>query len=535
VENGVYGKTYIWNKFLSENINNFALASYSYVSLFGINSIDDFKRSIFEQMLPKNQILESPSEKSYIENIEKIKSESKKGLSFFKDITFWGIGVGRFLERASFAYLKNVVVCIDDFERKGSGLSLRDLLGMVSVLKEQKQCKVVLIFNDNEFKKAEFGEYKKFREKVIDTELIFDASSKECVDIAFIEKNIINEKLRIFSESLGINNIRILKKIERLGEQLAEKLNGYELEVMHKAAQSLVLYSWCFYSKGKKIPSFEFVTDVKRHLFNVDREPENLDKKHAEWNQILRNYGHLYTSAFDLVIAAAVEHGYINNTFLQKEAKNLNEQIIQGKSEKSFFDAWKTVLGSFDNNPEEVIQILKSSVHNNYKYITPLNLDEVVCFFRKIGDDKSADEITAYYFKDENCQQRFDLSADNSAYRKIKDAEIKRQVDNFLKESYESKSLKDILLYISINQSLKRDDIKQLGNTSVDEFIKLFKSVSGSELLQVIDAWLFLGKISPGVADYIKAEQSIRQALIIIGNESPLNAFRVSTYGINVD
>lgn len=59
--------------------------------------------------------------------------------------------------------------------------------------------------------------------------------------------------------------------------------------------------------------------------------------------------------------------------------------------------------------------------------------------------------------------------------------------------------------------------------------------MSGSELLQVIDAWLFLGKISPGVADYIKAEQSIRQALSIIGKESQLNAFRVSTYGINVD
>ncbi|MFA6038074.1 MAG: hypothetical protein WC748_08165 [Legionellales bacterium] len=538
------GKTYTWNEILKECEKQkvIALNEYSYVSLFGINSIEDFKNTVFMQMIANNIGTKSPGQ----EWTDRLRGFWKlaKNIGPLKDLP--DIDVSSMVSKLLFSFVKETIICIDDFERKGSGLSLRDLLGVVSLLKEQKQCKVVLIFNDSEFESAEFSEYEKFREKFIDIELVFDASSKELVDIAFPdpkesadtalpEKSIINEKLKTFSEKLGINNIRILKKIERLGKQLDDKLNSYESEVMNQAAQSLVLYSWCFYSKDEKIPSFEFVTDVKRHFFNVDRESGNLDKKHAEWNLILRNYGHSYTSAFDLVIAAAVEHGYINDSSLQKEAKNLNEQIIQGKSEKYFFDAWKTVLGSFDNNPEEVIQILKSSVYNNYKYINPLNLDEVVCFFRKIGDDQSADEITAYYFKDENCQQRFDLSADNSAYGKIKDAEIKRQVDNFLKVSCESKSLKDILLQISTNPSLKSADTKQLANASVDEFIELFKSVSNKELLQVIYAGLLFGNISNSGEDYMKINQSVRQALSTIGKESQLNTFRVSTYGINVD
>ena len=44
------GKTYTWNEFLKESQQNkkIKLKTYSYVSLFGINSLDDFKYAIFE-------------------------------------------------------------------------------------------------------------------------------------------------------------------------------------------------------------------------------------------------------------------------------------------------------------------------------------------------------------------------------------------------------------------------------------------------------------------------------------------------------
>lgn len=43
------GKTYAWNVFLKEakNKNKIALKKYSYVSLFGINSLDELKFSIY--------------------------------------------------------------------------------------------------------------------------------------------------------------------------------------------------------------------------------------------------------------------------------------------------------------------------------------------------------------------------------------------------------------------------------------------------------------------------------------------------------
>ncbi len=43
------GKTYAWNKLLQDAIanNQVALPFYSYVSLFGLNSVDELRQSIF--------------------------------------------------------------------------------------------------------------------------------------------------------------------------------------------------------------------------------------------------------------------------------------------------------------------------------------------------------------------------------------------------------------------------------------------------------------------------------------------------------
>ncbi|MCA6518599.1 MAG: NTPase, partial [Pseudanabaena sp. M110S1SP2A07QC] len=52
------GKTYAWNTFLSDaqKENRVALKKYSYVSMFGINSLDAFKYAIFENVIDRELI-----------------------------------------------------------------------------------------------------------------------------------------------------------------------------------------------------------------------------------------------------------------------------------------------------------------------------------------------------------------------------------------------------------------------------------------------------------------------------------------------
>ena len=112
----------------------------------------------------------------------------------------------------SFLSLEKTIICIDDFERKGNSIDAQDILGLMTQLKEQKKCKVVLILNDESLSEGSSIDYVKLREKVIDTELRFAPTAEDCVAIALGSGKIAG-LLGNNIVKLGINNIRIIKKI----------------------------------------------------------------------------------------------------------------------------------------------------------------------------------------------------------------------------------------------------------------------------------------------------------------------------------
>ena len=212
------GKTYTWNEIIkkAKNNNKLALDKYAYVSLFGINSLEALKIAIFEQTVDRELIDEGVSLKTLKNNTDLVaKSFGRKSFSFLQGIP-WIKNFGPFLHSASFLSVSNTLICFDDFERKGTSLSAKDILGLVSILKESKGCKVVLIFNEISLDDNAETEYQTFREKVIDIELSFMPTPVECSSLIFTENDDVNQKTKECSEKLNITNIRILKKIKNL-------------------------------------------------------------------------------------------------------------------------------------------------------------------------------------------------------------------------------------------------------------------------------------------------------------------------------
>lgn len=134
------GKTYSWNSFLKKARNDkiIKLPSYIYVSLFGISSLDTLKYSLFENSIPVDLIGTEPNLATLKQNTSgvllgygKIAGGLFKSTPIAKNIT-------PILESLAFMNLSKSIICIDDLERKGAGLSLKDVLGLVSLLKEHK-------------------------------------------------------------------------------------------------------------------------------------------------------------------------------------------------------------------------------------------------------------------------------------------------------------------------------------------------------------------------------------------------------------
>lgn len=530
------GKTFTWNKLLAEakNNNKIAHSKYSYVSLFGVNSLESFRYSIFEQQIYTNLIGTEPSLETFKENWAGVSTSfGKKLAKLASDLPY----LNKFfptVESISFLAVRNTVICVDDFERKGASLTPKDILGVLSELKERKNCKIVLILNDESFDDKELEkEYQKYKEKVIDIEMLFGPLASECADIALSPEAKETPILKEHIARLKINNIRTIKKIERLSTLLSSLLKKYEPEVIKQAIHTLVLYSWCIYQKGEEVPTLEYLRNIGYKMFGVEDDDQTDQEK--LWQSILTDYGYQTTDELDLVILRAVESGIIDEGCLNIEAEKLNQEHIAAKSDSSFEEAWRLYHDCFDDNEEEVIDSIYNSFKTNTKYITPMNVNGAVRLFRDLGRDKQADELIDHYIelrKDE--KKLFDLDE----YVFASDIDDKRIIEEFSKlkdQSIEYKTVKEALSAISGKDSWGGDDADVLANATIDEYYDLFKNEKGRHLGKWVNACLKFGRFTNASDRDKKIAEKATEALLRIAKESKINARRVAKFGIKTD
>src|SRR5690348_12146977 len=128
------GKTYAWKKFLKDAriTGKIALPRYSYVSLFGINSLDDLKYAIFENLVSSSNADTDPSLETFKANfIPALQVYGKKSLHFVQQLPIVKNYLGN-IGPAWFLSVREAIICVDDIERRGGKLDVKDLLGLLS-------------------------------------------------------------------------------------------------------------------------------------------------------------------------------------------------------------------------------------------------------------------------------------------------------------------------------------------------------------------------------------------------------------------
>lgn len=252
------GKTYTWNQYLQETArdNRMALARYSYVSLFGLNNLDDVKFALFESTLTEEDLKNKPNLDTLGKWFDWLKKHYKKAIAQVSQNPFVQSYLGK-SEKGLFFFVRNQIICIDDLERAGDGLNTKNIFGLISYLKEQKDCKVVLILNDEKLKSDEKSDYKKLLEKVVDTRLDFSPTPREAADIVFPNPTGISAKIHDNSIALGITNIRVIKKIERIVARFVD-IFGKDNKLMTQIVHSSTLFVWSVYQPDEA-PTIDFL------------------------------------------------------------------------------------------------------------------------------------------------------------------------------------------------------------------------------------------------------------------------------------
>jgi hypothetical protein len=135
------GKTCLWKDTLKKGPVP-ALSDYSYVSLFGIDSLEALKMAIYANQA---RLGKAPADKWR----SKIAMGGKKAQPLLELTPYVG-NLVKALGTLYFSQVTKQIVCIDDLERRSKNLDVKDVLGLISFLKEERMCKVVLLLNDGQ-------------------------------------------------------------------------------------------------------------------------------------------------------------------------------------------------------------------------------------------------------------------------------------------------------------------------------------------------------------------------------------------------
>jgi hypothetical protein len=525
------GKTFAWKRLLKEAKGKIALKRYSYVSLFGLSSLDEFKYSIFENSVQSSDASVEPNLKTVRSNATAVANHfGRKSLRFLQQIPLVKNYVGG-LGPVWFLSVNETIICVDDIERKGKSLSVRDVLGLVSLLKEQRRCKVCLILNDGALEDDQ-EDFRRYFEKTVDTTLKFAPSAVECARIALATDTQTGKMLAEDCIRLDIRNIRLIKRIERAAEGIGVMLKEFDEQVLRNVVHSLTLLGWSVY-EPTTAPTPDYLKRRMNDLFGP-KSKETVSEKEAAWNALLDSYSFLGMDEFDLVLLEGIRNGFFDPALVRPHAEEMHKKVQAAKSDSSWEDSWRAYHDSFSDNQQQVLDAIHQSFRKDVQHRTLLDLNGAVGLLKDLGRPEQATQIIAHYIasRGEN-RKAFDL--DTYPFKdKIDDPDVIR----LLKEKHSTFGDKpepaDILRSIVSRNGWSEEEIGVLSALKVDEYYAMFKKNDGEDLRKLINGCLQFDRIQNATEPMREISKRAKEALKRIGQESPINAVRVRKYGVEV-
>jgi hypothetical protein len=526
------GKTYNWQQQVDQLRMKRAvgLARYSYVSLFGINSLEALKQSIFENM----QFIVPEGRTGYdrmVGGANTAFQQGKRLVGATAAIPMVGDALSKLTQPFLFSSIFNQIICIDDLERSGHGLTVKDVFGLISYLREQKGCKIAILLNEGKLKSGTSeAEFKEYFEKVIDAKLVFAPTPLEAAAIAFHDNDSVSTLLREYSVKLGIKNIRVMKKIERLARIVITAIPDMSNDIRRQTVHSLVIFGWCKFDSGSNPPPLEYLGEgaLARSVEHQVSKTKASDEE-QQWDAIQTSYGFGYADEFDLALMRFVDTSILDIDEVTLQIGKQEVALRRNKQSGSFDSSFRPLHDSFLDNEDEVCNALVSGVENNFPVVSLPNVDAVVSTLERLGRTTMANKLIDFLVKEAPSEYWLN---DDPFSRAMRSDRLKQII------AERRQAAKPALIFeqdlVAAAQTLDAEKIAQLAAVPQEAYLKLFESKVGDELRRVVLSALEYRKISNATPDMQEIVKNAESALRTIGKRSELNAFRLERFGVSL-
>lgn len=463
------GKTYLWKEEIQPNLP--ILQKCGYVSLFGKSSIQEINKAALTTVYLANKIENKKTKvRKFLHLADKYTKENE-----FEKLNFAIQGIDALLAVINRETLKNTIICFDDLERMDSNIDFKDFLGFVNDLAEHQECKVVLIFNEDELfnlKSKSKEVYSKFKEKTIDIEITYTPTFEDNFNIAC---NIINHNLEdkyrntiknVLNE-LKENNIRIISKcIECINdfiqtvENIKHKIDKYDEfsnTILLKLIVSITYISQQYWKAGHKFWNNKYTEN-----YNKEKYKNNYDLAFRDALKKPAIYQGKYLETLDKYF-----QGYkFDEHILYSYLKDYNLLLIYYKFEKQRNEYeeifWNTIDGKFDDYINNMCDLFKDE-------------DNAYSFFINIGS-----YAFQSYFNDST------LIKNSKKFKKIFNKQMNRAMNRYIEEYQNNFDIEynyDMIEKIEFIDNTKTELLYRKPNNA-DDYYKLLINILRGEHIE---------------------------------------------------
>lgn len=531
------GKTHFWkNRIASQLLDKPWKKKYSYVSLFGINSLSELKAAL--------AVATDEFDRDAIRN----KRLGSKWIGWFWRALKWvsdilqlapriGSQLSKVYERIGFLLVKERTISFDDIERRGKGLELNDFLGLVSFLVEQKKCRVVAIVNSDQFSENDQKVWDLHREKVFNGEINYAPTLEETISLGLREDVRAPWYGTTYSslKELKVSNIRLVERTARYMRLIWSEFHDSELrgDVAERIAKVIPLLVWSTHGRGEGAPPLEYLKDVANtDFFTLDRKKEDQrTPQEKEWTRILNDYGYSFEEGLDYALATMIENGIPDRELIAKSIDDFEARADFRLSREAWHDSWGLYHDSVTDNGEEIISAFEKNWPPVAAHEHSTNLESAVRIMRLLNRPDLATSFIKLWVDARKGKRIEELSPrELHMFKKLDDAEILGAIENAIQSNEEIYCDLDEAFRISLERDYPpQEALRAFAKASQSELVSVLKNSQGKDFMRTVKKLANLRDHPEGSREKIVGEKFWR-ACSEIALVSALNADRMNNW-----